>query len=126
MPNLDPWLNQNEATNRFENQLLSIRNERQKMIRPNCHPTYNERHEKIIEMIDWTLEKYKADMENTQQVDEQVIIQNIIEELDKKRDIAINKKRQALLKDEVWKYGEEEDSSDYVLFRIREMTDKLI
>jgi len=34
-------------------------------------------------------------------VDEQeVIIDTITEELDKKRDIAINKKRQALLKDE--------------------------
>jgi ribosomal protein L31 len=33
----------------FENQLLSIRDERQKMIRPNCHPTYNERHQKILE-----------------------------------------------------------------------------
>jgi hypothetical protein len=55
------------------------------MIRPNCHPTYNERHQKIIEMIDWTLEKYKANMENAQQQnDEQVIIDNIIEELDKK------------------------------------------
>ena len=126
MPNLDPWINQNEATNKFENHLLSIRDERQKMIRSNCHPTYNERHQKIIELIDWTLEKYKADMENTQQEDERVIIDNIIEELDKKRNIAINKKQQALLKDEVWKYGEEEDSSDYVLFRIREMTDKLI
>ena len=41
--------------------------ERQKMIRPNCHPTYNERHQKIIELIDWTLEKYKMKMENTQQ-----------------------------------------------------------
>ena len=123
---MDPWINQNEATNKFENQLLSIKDERQKMIRPNCHPTYNERHEKIIEMIDWTLEKYKADMENTQQVDEQVIIQNIIEELDKKRDIAINKKKKALLKDEVWKYGREEDTIDYVLFRIRELTGRLI
>jgi len=47
-------------------------------------------------------------------------------ELDKKRDIAITKKRQALLKDEVWKYSEEEDTIDYVLFRIREMTGKLI
>jgi hypothetical protein len=44
MPNMDPWINQNEATNKFENHLLSIRDERQKMIRPNCHPTYNERH----------------------------------------------------------------------------------
>ena len=66
MPNLDPWINQqNEAINKFENDLLSIRDERQKMIRTNCHPSYNERHQKIIEMIDWTLEKYKADMENT-------------------------------------------------------------
>ena len=100
--------------------------ERQKMIRPNCHPTYNERHEKIIEMIDWTLEKYKMNMENTQQYNEQVIIDNIIEELDKKRDIAIHQKKQALLKDEVWKYSGEEDTIDYVLFRIREMTGRLI
>ena len=108
--------------------MVSIRNERQKMIRPNCHPTYNERHEKIIELIDWTLEKYRANMEkNTQpQNDEQVIIDNIIEEPDKKRDIAINKKPQALLKDEVGKYGGEEDTIDYVLFRIREVTDRLI
>jgi hypothetical protein len=59
LPNLDPWINPNESTNKFENQLLSIRDERQKMIRPNCHPTYNEHHQKIIELIDGTLEKYK-------------------------------------------------------------------
>jgi hypothetical protein len=124
---MDPWINQNEATNKFENHLLSIRDERQKMIRPNCHPTYNERHQKIIELIDWTLEKYRANKEKTQQQnDEQVIIDNIIEELDKKRDIAITKKKQALLKDEVWKYRGEEDTIDYVLFRIRELTGRLI
>ena len=38
----------------FENHLLSIKAERQKMIHPNSHPTYNERHQKIIELIDWT------------------------------------------------------------------------
>ena len=71
MPNLDPWVNQENnnkeeehidtktITNKFENHLLSIKAEHQKRIRPNLHPTYNERHEKIIEMIDWTLEKYK-------------------------------------------------------------------
>ena len=48
------------TTNKFENHLLSIRDDRHKMNRPNCHPTYNERHEKIIELIDWTLEKYKT------------------------------------------------------------------
>jgi hypothetical protein len=104
LPNLEPWLNQNEARNKFENHLLSIRDDRQKMIHPKSHPTYNERHQKIIEMIDWTLEKYKANMQNTQLNEEQVIIGNIIEELEKKRDIAIHKKKKALLKDEVWKY----------------------
>ena len=54
MPNLDQWVNQNEnkitiTIHNFENHLLSIRTERQKMISPNYHPTYNERHQKIIE-----------------------------------------------------------------------------
>jgi hypothetical protein len=43
-------------------------------------------------------------------------------ELDKKRDITIYKKKKAQLKDEVWKYGEEEGIIDYVLFTIRELT----
>ena len=78
-------------------------------------------------MIEWTLEKYRANKENTQQEnDEAIIIDNIIEKLDKKRDIAINKKEKAVLKDEVWKYGGEEDTIDYVLFRIRELTGRLI
>ncbi|MGZ5491424.1 MAG: hypothetical protein ACXWE6_11860, partial [Nitrososphaeraceae archaeon] len=99
--------------------------ERQNMIHPNIHPTYNERHQKIIEMLDWTLEKYKAAVTNTKkmnQQNEQVIIDNIIEELDKKREIAINKKKKTLLKDEVLEYGEEEDTIDYILFRVRELT----
>ena len=63
MPNLDRWPNQQSEeespkSSKFENDLLSIRDERQKMICRNCYPTYNERHEKIIELIDWTLEKY--------------------------------------------------------------------
>ena len=58
-------------------------------------------------------------------MNEQVIIDNIIEELDKKREIAINKKQKSILKDEVLKYGEEEDIIDYILFIIREGTGKL-
>ena len=62
MPNLDPWVNQNSnmkilttnPINKFENHLLSIKTERQNMIHPNSHPTYNERQQKIIELIDWT------------------------------------------------------------------------
>ena len=85
MPNLDPWINQNEdnatkTISKFENYLLSIKTERQKMIHPSSHPTYNERQQKIIDMIDWTLEKYTAAV-NTQKMNQQVIINNIIEEL---------------------------------------------
>ena len=115
------------VTNKFENHLLSIKAERQKMIHPNSHPTYNERHEKIIELIDWTLEKYRTAniKENNQQTEEAIIIDNIIEELDKKRDIAINKKNKALPKDEVSFHRLEENTLDYVLFIIRELTGKL-
>jgi len=68
MPNLDPWVNQNsinhednatKTINKFENHLLSIRAERQEMIHSSSHPNYNERQQKIIEMIDCVLEKYK-------------------------------------------------------------------
>ena len=81
MPNLDPWINQNNSnkhedmttktiTNKFENHLLSIRAERQEMIHPSSHPTYNERQQIIIEWIDWTLEKYKK-ATNTQNMNKQ-------------------------------------------------------
>jgi hypothetical protein len=117
-------------TNKFENHLLSIKAELQNMIHPNSHPTYNERHEKIIEWIDWTLEKYKEptaadNTKKNQQNEEAIIIDSIIEELDKKRDIAINKKKEALLKDEVSIYRLEENTLDYILFIIRELAGKL-
>ena len=135
MPNLDPWINQNNSnkteeyvatktiTNKFENHLLSIKDEHQQRIRPNLHPTYNERHQKIIEMLDWTLEKYKAAVANIKKMKQkEVIIDNIIEELDKKREVAIDKKKKALLRDEVSIYRLEENTLDYILFRIRELT----
>jgi hypothetical protein len=64
MPNLDPWINQYEndqitigeevENNKFENHLLSIKTECQKTIERNSHqhPTFLERYQKIIEMID--------------------------------------------------------------------------
>ena len=129
MPNLDPWINQKnkESTtpSQVENHLLSIRDEHQKMIHPKSHPTYNERHKKIIELINWTLERYRARIKETHN-EQKVIIDNIIEELNKERDIAIYKKKQALLKDEVSMYRLEETTIDYVLFRIRELTGKLV
>ena len=61
------------------------------MIQPNSHLTYNERHQEIIEMIDLAMDKYKTAV-NTQKMNEQVIIDNIIQELDRKREVVINKK----------------------------------
>ena len=75
-------------------------------------------------MIDWTLEKYKA-VPNMKKINQQVIIDDIIEEVGKKREVAINKKQKAILKDEVLEYGEEEDVIDYLLFIILELTGKL-
>jgi hypothetical protein len=131
MPNLDPWPNQqseeeSHKPSKFENHLLSIKDERQEMIRPNCHPTYNERHQKIIELIDWTLNKYKANIENAQLNEEQLIIDDIIKQLDKKRNIAIHKMKKAMLKDDVSMYRLQETTLDYVLFRIRECRGRLI
>ena len=60
MPNLDPWIKQYDndpitvEDSKFENYLLSYRDECQKTIDPNSHqhPTYLERYQKIIEIID--------------------------------------------------------------------------
>ncbi|MDF2737259.1 MAG: hypothetical protein K0S93_1116 [Nitrososphaeraceae archaeon] len=57
---------------------------------------------------------------------EQVIIDNIIGELAKKRNIAIHKMKQAMLKDEVSMYRLQETTLDYVLFIMHELTDRLI
>ena len=62
LPNLDPWINQynsnenekhrtTKTINKFENHLLSIKAEHQTRIRPNLHPTYNERHEKNYKKV---------------------------------------------------------------------------
>jgi len=67
----------------------------------------------------------EATLKKTEQ-NEQLIINNIIEKLNKKRDIVAHKKKKALFKDEVSMYRLEEDTIDYVLFRIRELTGRLI
>ena len=42
-----------------------------------------------------------------------------------KKEIAINKKQKALLKDEMLKDSKEEDTIDYIIFIINESTGKL-
>jgi hypothetical protein len=112
MPNLDPWINQNSnnkdtstTISNFENCLLSIRDQYQKIRLNSDHTISNERYEKIIKIIDYTLKKYTANKENNIQHQQNeyeeekellIIINNIANELDKKRNVAINKKEKDL------------------------------
>src|SRR5215212_9482709 len=126
MTNLDLWINQqtnnNEDTtttiSNFENCLLSIKDQYQKISLNSDHPISNERYEKIIETIDHTLEKYKEAVNNENIIQQQqqqneyeeeekellIIINNIFKDLDKKRKIAINKNDKDLLRDQIESY----------------------
>ena len=151
MPNLDLWINQqnsNEDTttttttiSNFENCLLSIRDQYQKIRLNSDHPISNERYEKIIEMIDHTLEKYKEAVTNENNIQQQhqqqneyeeeekellIIINDIFNELDKKRKIAINKNDKDLLRDQIESYRLKETTLDYILYIILEFAGKLI
>jgi len=148
MPNLDLWINQQNNNNEdttttisnFENCLLSIRDQYQKIRLNSDHPISNERYEKIIEMIDHTLEKYKETVNNKNNIHQQqqneyeeeekellIIINNIFNELDKKRKIAINKNDDKdLLRDQIESYRIEEITLDYILYIILEFAGKLI
>ena len=145
MPNLDLWINQNSndedttTISNFENCLLSIRDQHQKIRLNLDHPNSNERYEKIIEIIDHTLKKYKeaVNKENNIQQHQQneyeeeekellTIINNIFNELDKKRKIAINKNDKDLLRDKIETCRLEETTLDYMLYIILEFAGKLI
>ena len=135
MPNLDPWINQSEidqitgeeGKSKFENYLLSYRDECQQTIERNSHqhPTFLERYQKIIEMIDWTLNRYRTVIQRNniqQQQNEQdlIIINRIREELDEKRKITSNNITQSELRDEVAMYRLEETTIEDVLGEIGE------
>jgi hypothetical protein len=148
MPNLDLWINQNSnnedtttTISNFENCLRSIRVQYQKIRLNADHPISNERYEKIIEMIDYTLEKYKEALNKENNIHHQpqqhneyeeeekellTIINNIFNELDKKRKIAINKNDKDLLRDEIEIYRLEKTTLDYILYIILEFAGKLI
>ena len=145
MPNLDLWINQNSnnedttttTIRNFENCLLSIRDQYQKIRLNLDHPISNERYEKIIEIIDYTLKKYKETVNKENNIQQKqnkyeeeekellIIINNIVNELDKKRKIAINKNDKDL-RDEIETYRLEETTLDYMLYIILEFAGKLI
>ena len=130
MPNLDPWIKQSEnkqtpateeedvGNSNFENYLLLFRFECQKMIKPNCHPTFNETYEKIMAMIDWTLDKYRIvlnQQRGREGEEEKLILNNIVNELKRSREIAISNNKRFMLKDETAKYRLDETTIDYIL-----------
>ena len=144
MPNLDLWINQNSnnedtiTISNFENCLLYIRDQYQKIRLNSDHTISNERYEKIIEMIDHALKKYKEAVNNKNNIQQQqneyeeeekellLIINNIFNELDKKRKITINKNDKDLLRDQIESYRLEETTLDYILYIIHEFAGKLI
>ena len=145
MPNLDLWINQNSnnedttTISNFENCLLSIRDQYKKIRLNSDHPISNERYEKIIEMIDHALKKYKEAVNNKNNIQQQqrneyeeeekellIIINNIFNELDKKRKITINKNDKDLLRDQIESYRLEETTLDYILYIILDFAGKLI
>jgi hypothetical protein len=144
MLNLDLWINQNSnnkdtttTISNFENCLLSIRDQYQKIRLNSDHPISNERYEKIIEIIDYTLKKYKEAVNKENNIQQQqneyeeeekellIIINNIIYELEKKRKIAINKNDKDL-RDEIEVYRLEETTLNYILYIILEFAGKLV
>ena len=144
MPNLDLWINQNNnnedtiTIRNFENCLLSIRDQYQKIRLNSDHTISNESYEKIIEMIDYALKKYKEAVNNKNNIQQQqnqyeeeekellLIINNIFNELEKKRKITINKNDKDLLRDQIESYRLEETTLDYILYIMHEFAGKLI
>ena len=109
----------------FEYYLLSYRAKCQNTIDRNshAHPTFLELYQKRIEMIDWTLERYRAVIQNQKQQNNEndfVIINEVIEELYEKKKIARNNITKSELRDEIAKYRLEELTIEDILSEISE------
>src|SRR5688572_30139482 len=83
--------------NKIENILLSIRKEQQRRIGQSLHPAYNEFEEKLIEIIDGILVNFT-------QFNGDYSIDKIIDELQRQKDIVLNKKKKALDRMEALKH----------------------
>ena len=84
-------------------------------------------------MIDLILEKYRSANQGKEnnllrknKEKEQLWIDNILEDLDQKREMAITNIKKSMWKDEVNRYRDEERTIDYMLFIIWDFAGKLI
>ena len=98
--------------NKIENILLSIRKEQQSIIGQSLHPVYNEFQEKLIEIIDRILVNIR------QFNNEDDAIDKIIDNLQRQKDVVLNKKKKTLYRVEMLKHRLYEECIDYLLYII--------
>ena len=101
-----------EKDNKIVNILVSIKAEQQSRIVKNLHPAINRLQNRLMEMIDRILE-------NLTQFNEYCPIDKLmIDELQREKDIVLNKKKKAIYKVEMLKYRLNEECIDYLLYII--------
>jgi hypothetical protein len=110
----------------FENYLLSYRAQNQHIIDKNlgAHPAFLETYQKIIEMLDWFLERYRNIQQEQGQQNDLVTINSIREELYEKKKIARNNLELCDTRDEVDMYRLEETAIENILFETGEFVYK--
>jgi hypothetical protein len=107
----------------FENYLLSYRAQNQNTLDKNSHAhhAFLETYQKIIEMIDWTLKRYRSIQQDQQNNENDLIIINSNrEELYEKKKIARNNLELCDTRDEVDMYRLEETNIENILFETGE------
>jgi hypothetical protein len=106
----------------FENYILSYRAQNQNTIDKNshAHPAFLETYQKIIEMLDWFLERYRSIQQQDYQQNDLVTINKIREELYEKKKIARNNLELCDTRDEVDMYRLEETTIKNILFETGE------
>jgi hypothetical protein len=105
--------------NKIENILLSIRKEQKSIIGQSINPVYNEFQEKLIEIIDGIL--VNITQFNNEDDD---AIDNIIDELQRQKDIVMYKKKKSLSRIERLKHRLEEECINYLFYIINDIKEE--
>jgi hypothetical protein len=106
--------------NNIENTLLSIRKEQESRIGQSLHPAYNKFQEKLIEIIDGVLVNIR------QFNNEDDVIDKIINELQREKDMVLYKKKKALDRIDTLKHRLEEECINYLLYIINDIKKDVI
>ena len=111
----------------YENYLISYRTQNQNTIERNSkqHPTFLKTYQKRIEIVDWTLERYRSIQQQEGQFQQNdkydlVMIKRIIEELYERKKITRNNITKSEIIDETAMYRLEERTIEDILSEIGE------